>query len=181
MPEDLAYKEFVEDAFFRSFDKESGVIFATLTPEQAKVAMDAIIENAQENLRLMAKALSRNVHDPYRIVKALEHSKDLKIEVIVEMADPFNCKYSALSDLKLDRQASERIVVRQLPQPSRVHLSIGDTSSTRIREENIPTTIIAFNNREIAAYAADRFRSLWPQCRALPWPRPSKLAQPMPS
>jgi hypothetical protein len=182
MPEDIAHKEFVENAFVRSLDKPDGVMFATATAEQSKVAMDAIIENTEKDLRLMAKALNRAVHDPYQILKALQNRKDLQVQVIVEMADPFNCTYSALSDLKRDPQLRKRIEVRHLSQHSPVHLSIGDTALTRIHQDKVvPTTIIAFNNREIAEQAVERFRLLWERCPLLPWPRPVKFEQAMPS
>ena len=86
MTELTAYRDFVADALVRSLDLPEGVIFGNSTAEHARVVMDTIIDNARNELKLMARALSSEVHDPYHLQKALQNSKDLGVQVIVDPA-----------------------------------------------------------------------------------------------
>jgi hypothetical protein len=182
MPEIIAHRDFVETQLANSLGTPTGVMFATETPEQTKVVMDAIIGNSEKDLWLMARSLNRKMADPEEIRKALQKQGDLFIKVIVEMADPFSCQHSALSDLKMDAGARARVQVRQLPSPSRVHLSIGDFALARIQEDDKrPATLVAFNNPEVAKRATDRFSYLWDRSALLSWPPLEASGQPTPA
>lgn len=171
MPEHIAHRDFVETQLAKSLGAPDGVMFATETPEQSKIVMDAIIGNSRNNLLLMARSLNRDVHDPYKILKALKFEKNLYVQVIVEMADPFSDLDSALCALKSDPDVRSRIQVRQLATPSPVHLSIGDNLFARIQDnDRRPMTIIAFNNQDVAARAVNRFSYVWGICKPLQWP-----------
>ncbi|MEA2822987.1 MAG: hypothetical protein QOJ86_4991 [Bradyrhizobium sp.] len=181
MPEIIAHRDFVETQLANSLGTPSGVMFATETPEQTKVVMDAIIGNSEKDLWLMARTLNKKMADPEEIRKALQKQNDLFIKVIVEMADPFSCQHSALSDLKMDASARSRVEVRKLPAPSPVHLSIGDFALARIQEDDKrPATLVAFHNPEISKRATDRFSVLWDRSARLSWP-PLEAAKPTPA
>ena len=168
---ELNYKEFVAGQLVRSRDEPNGVIFKNSTPEHARIAMDAIIGNTRKDLKLMARALHRDVHDPYHLLKALKSSPELMVEVIVEVDDPFAIPESALSALSSEPSVRERISVRQLQQPTLVHLAVGDKVLARIEEDQAARrAIIVFNNKEIAGAAASRFSEIWPSCKELLWP-----------
>src|ERR1700752_240741 len=171
MTELTAYRDFVADALVRSLDLPEGVIFGNSTAEHARVVMDTIIDNARNELKLMARALSSEVHDPYHLQKALQNSKDLGVQVIVEVADPFTCGNSALSALTNDVDARTRIEVRQLKQPSVTHLAVADGTLARIEQDQTERrAIIVFNNEELAGQALRRFNEIWSGCTPIPWP-----------
>jgi hypothetical protein len=172
MPDTIAHRDFVETQLVKSLDAPEGVMFATETPEQTKIVMDAIIGNSRNDLRLMARSLNRAVNDPTQILRQIKKERDLFIQVIVEMADPFSCHHSALSELKTDPDVRERVTVKRLAAPSPVHLSIGDNVLARIQEnDKLPATIVAFNNKDVVGRAANRFSYLWEnRCVPLHWP-----------
>jgi hypothetical protein len=180
MPDAIAHKDFVETQLANSLSAPDGVMFATDTPEKAKVVMDAIIGNCHTELRLMAKRLNRAVADPYQILKAIRKEKDLAVQIIVEMDDPFTCQYSALSTLAAeDPEVRGRIQVRHLTKPSPVHLSIGDEALARIhRNEEKPSTIVAFHNKDVLSHAVRRFAYVWGLAVPLNWPKPRSAPAP---
>lgn len=159
----VEYRQLVEQVMLDARSGRAGLgrVFANSGEAHARVVLDTMVDNAQNELCIYSERMHRAVFDADRIRAFLTRSPNALIRVVLEF-DAIGQPDCALTSLQ-DQIDAGRIEVSVKKLAGVAHVAVVDGQHVRLERDHIArTATVAFGHAALAAASMKLFELLFP-------------------